>query len=276
MNNLVEESLKHLKEKKIPNPELDLRILLKHASYNNKNIYLSNLNIQDINIKYFNELFLMRLKNKPISKIINTKYFWKSKFFVNNHVLDPRPETEIIIEEVLRIIKNKDKNLKILDIGTGSGCIAISLAQEFKNSIITAIDISEKALSVAKKNVFLNNLSSQIILKNIDFEQLDEKFDIIVSNPPYLNEKEYKNLDTNIKKNEPKIAFFGGRDGLKFYRKFAKKIHKNLNSKSYFIFEVGIGQSNSCKTLFENTNLRLVNVSKDLQKIERTLTFFNI
>ena len=151
MIEIVNNSLKKLKEKNIPNPELDLRILLSYASKNRKNILLNNININDIDIDKFNLIVSKRLNHQPVSKIINKKSFWKSDFFVNFDVLDPRPETELIVEETLKNYNNKKLKLKILDIGTGSGCISISLAKEFPNSIVTAIDISEKALRVAKK-----------------------------------------------------------------------------------------------------------------------------
>ena len=162
MNNIINNCLKKFKEKKIPNPELDIRLLLSFASKKRKNIFLNNLDINDIDLELFNSLISKRLADQPVSKITNKKSFWKSEFFVNFDVMDPRPETELIIEEVLNIYENKNKKFKILDIGTGSGCISISLAKEFPNSNITAIDISKKALQVANKNIVLNNVATQV------------------------------------------------------------------------------------------------------------------
>ena len=159
MNNLIKESLIKLKQVDIENPELDLRILLKHASKKNNEIILSNLNLDNIDIVKFKSYLQKRINRQPIAKIIENKPFWKNNFYVNNFVLDPRPETELIIEEVLNIYRNKNLKLKILDIGTGSGCIAISLAKEFKYASITAIDISQEALKVATKNLKIHNLS---------------------------------------------------------------------------------------------------------------------
>ena len=158
MNDFIISNINKLKQKKIPNPEIDLRILLnysKYKKYKNKNILLSNFVLDEINIKKFNLLLNRRLSKEPISKIINKKSFWKDDFFVNHFVLDPRPETEAIIEESLNIIKNKKAYLRILDIGTGSGAIAISLAREFVNAKIYAIDISIEAIKVAKINIVL-------------------------------------------------------------------------------------------------------------------------
>ena len=273
MNNLISSSILALKEKKIPNPELDIRILLKHSSHNDKDIILSNMNIDDIEINFFKSLLLKRLNNEPISKIVNKKYFWKNKFFVNFDVLDPRPETELIIEEALNNV-NRNKKLDILDIGTGSGCLAISLAKEFPNAKIIAIDISRKALNVAKKNIDKAELNHQIKLECLSLESISKKFDIIVSNPPYLSQTQYANLGEGIKKYEPKIALLGGKDGLNFYRLIANEIEKFMKSKSYFICEIGFDQLASCKSIFKRTNLILKKISKDIQKIDRTLTFF--
>ena len=276
MIDLINSSLLALKKKNIPNPELDLRILLRSASFSKKEIILSNFDIEDLNINYFQKILKKRLQFKPISKIINTKSFWKDDFYVNSDVLDPRPETELIIEEVLNNFKVKEEKLKILDIGTGSGCLAISLAKEFINSEITAIDVSQKALFVAKKNINKCNLSERINLKLSDIKNLNEKFDIIVSNPPYLSNKEYKNLKKEVKKYEPSIALLGGKDGLKFYRKLAKEVVSLMKINSIFICEIGFNQLIACQNIFKNKNLVLKKISKDIQKIDRTLTFLKI
>ena len=276
MNNLVYLSLQKLRDKKIYNPELDLRILLNHSSKIKKQIFLNNLNINDIDIDYFNSLLQKRLNYEPISKIIKKKNFWKYDFFVNSNVLDPRPETELIIEEVLRNIKDRKKQYKILDIGTGSGCLAICLAKELTNSKITAIDISKTAINVAKKNIKLKKLEHQIDLKLIDINKIKDKYDIIVSNPPYLTECEYEKAQEEIKNFEPKVALVGGADGLQIYRILSKKIDYIMTNNSYFVCEIGKGQLDSIKDIFQNTNLVLKKISKDLNKIDRTLTFFKI
>ena len=153
MNDLINSSLKKLKEKNIPNAEIDLRILLNYSKYSKNEIILSNFELDQININLFNKILNRRLSKEPISKIINKKNFWKDEFYVNEFVLDPRPETEGIIEESKKLIKNKYCSIKILDIGTGSGALAISLAREFSNANIMAIDISQEAIKVANTNV---------------------------------------------------------------------------------------------------------------------------
>ena len=276
MNELIKESLIKLKQKNIINPELDLRVLLKHASKKNDEVVLSNLNLKDINIVKFKSFLQKRINREPIAKIINNKSFWKNNFYVNNSVLDPRPETELIIEEVLNIYKNKNLKLKILDIGTGSGCIAISLAKEFKNASIIAIDISQKALEVAEKNLKIHNCNNQIKLKMTDFEKINSKFDLIVSNPPYLTNDEFNNADPEVKNYEPKLALVGGDDGLKFFREYSNKLYSLMNKKANFVCEIGINQRLNCEEIFKNSGLYLNKIIIDLQGIERILSFSKI
>jgi len=276
MNNLIKDSLSKLKQKNINNPELDLRILLKHASKKNNEIILSNLNIDNIDIAKFKKSLQKRINRQSIAKIINNKSFWKYDFYVNNLVLDPRPETELIIEQVLNIYNNKNLKLKILDIGTGSGCIAISLAKEFKNASITAIDVSQEALEVAENNSKKYNCGNQIQLKLIDFKNINSKFDLIVSNPPYLTNDQFNNSDPEIKNFEPKLALVGGDDGLKFYREYSNTLPNLMNKKAYFVCEIGINQRQECEEIFQNSGLHLSNITHDLQGIERILSFSKI
>ena len=237
---------------------------------------MSNLNIEDINISKFKIFLEKRINRQPIAKIINNKSFWKNDFYVNNCVLDPRPETELIIEEVIKIYKNKNLKLKILDIGTGSGCIAISLAKEFKNASIKAIDISKEALEVAEKNLKIHNCDNQVQLEMIDFKNINSRFDLIVSNPPYLSTNQFNNADPEVKNYEPKLALVGGNDGLKFYREYSSKIQNLMNKNSYFICEIGIDQRQNCEAIFQNSGLFLNKIVHDLQGIERILSFLKI
>ena len=276
MNNLIRISLDKLKKNNIPNPELDLRIILNNSSKKNKEIIFSNFDINDIDLKIFDKLLIKRLNREPISKILNKKYFWKNEFFVNSRVLDPRPESELIIEETLKIYKNKNEALKILDIGTGSGCLSISLANEYNNANITAIDVSKSAINVAKKNIKKNNFEKKIKLKLMHFYKIRKKFDLIVSNPPYLSQQKYDKCQIEIKKFEPKLALVGGKDGLKFYRIFARFLEKIMNRGSYFICEIGDDQLDSCIRIFKNSKLSIKNIRKDLQNIDRTLIFSKI
>ncbi len=276
MNDFILSSLKKLKQNNIKNPEIDLRILLNHSKYSKNEIILSNFDLKQVDITKFNILLNRRLSNEPISKIINKKNFWKDEFFVNKNVLDPRPESETIIEESLKTIKDKKSNHKILDIGTGSGALAISLAREFINSKIVAIDISKYAIEVANKNIIKKKLQKQITLRHQSFDLVNKRFDLIVSNPPYLSEEELENVSNEIKKFEPKIALDGGSDGLFFYRKFAKKIPKIMNKNGILIIEIGYSQFDACEEIFQSSPLKLIKKVKDLQKKDRIMVLSKI
>ena len=273
MNDFIISTLDKLKEKKIPNPEIDLRVLLNYSKCSKNEIILSNFDLVQINIDIFNKVLNRRLSNEPISKIINKKNFWKDEFYVNEFVLDPRPETEGIIEESIKLIKNKYSSIKILDIGTGSGALAISLAREFINAKIMAIDISEEAIKVAKININNKKLNNQIQLKQTTIENINEKFDLIVSNPPYLTKKELENTTYEIKNYEPLIALDGGVDGLNFYRDFSMKINKIMNVDSYLLLEIGEGQLRDCIDIFSLSKLKFYKKAQDLQKKDRILIY---
>ena len=273
MNDFIISSLEKLKNKNIPNAEIDLRVLLNYSKYSKNEIILSNFDLDQINIDLFNNVLNRRLSKEPISKIINKKNFWKDEFYVNEFVLDPRPETEGIVEESIKLIKNKNSNIKILDIGTGSGALAISLAREFINSKILAIDISEEAIKVARININKKKLNNQIQLKQTTIDNIDEKFDVIVSNPPYLTKKELENTSFEIKNYEPLIALDGGEDGLNFYRYFSRKINKIMNINSYLILEIGEGQFSDCKDIFSHSSLNFHKKAQDLQKKDRILVY---
>ena len=273
MNDFIISSLEKLKKKNIPNAEIDLRVLLNYSKYSKNEIILSNFDLNKINIDLFNKVLNRRLSNEPISKIINKKSFWKDEFFVNKFVLDPRPETEGIVEESIKLIKNKNSNIKILDIGTGSGALAISLAREFINANIMAIDISEEAIKVANLNINNKKLNNQIQLRKTTLDNIDKKFDLIVSNPPYLTKKEIKNISYEIKNYEPLIALDGGDDGLNFYREFSKKINKIMNVTSYLLVEIGEEQLKDCIDIFSLSGLNFHKKAQDLQKKDRILIY---
>jgi len=273
MNDFIISSLEKLKNKNIPNAEIDLRVLLNYSKYSKNEIILSNFDLDQINIDLFKKILDRRLSKEPISKIINKKNFWKDEFYVNESVLDPRPETEGIVEESIKLIKNKNSNIKILDIGTGSGALAISLAREFINASIMAIDISEEAIKVANLNIKNKKLNNQIQLRKITLDNINEKFDLIVSNPPYLTKKELENTSYEIKNYEPLIALDGGDDGLNFYRDFSKKINKIMNANSYLLLEIGEGQLVHCLDIFSLSGLIFHKKAQDLQKKDRILIY---
>ena len=271
MNSFLQENLHLLRNNNIPCPELELRVLLNKTSVIDKEIIFSNFELNSIDLKAFHQAIKRRANNEPISKIFNEKKFWKYSFFVNKNVLDPRPETELVIEKVIKYFPKKDEKLKILDICTGSGCLAISLAREYRNAKITATDISSDALKVAQINA--NKLCSDKeiqfvkcnLIKNID------TYDIIVSNPPYLSDLEYKKTTKEIQSYEPKIALIGGIDGLKFYRNIANFLPEILSSTSIVFIEIGNNQAKEVMKIFKGKKIKCLELVKDIQQLNRLL-----
>jgi release factor glutamine methyltransferase len=227
--------------------KLDTEVLLAHVLKKKNRLDLF-LNIEEeLNNEERDkfEVFInQRISKKPISKIINQKSFWKFDLDVSKKVLIPRPETEVLIEMVAKEI-NEKKNLEFLDIGCGSGCISISLLECYKKSVGTGIDISKDAILNTKTNLSNYNLINRIKLlrKNIFIYKTDKKFDLIISNPPYLKLSDYINLDSSIKKYEPKEALIGdNKEGLRFYEEIIKKFKNNIKLNGYFAFEIGDNQ----------------------------------
>jgi len=224
---------------------------------------ISEMIVEKINI---------RKKGVPIQYIIGNQEFMGFKFKVNKNVLIPRQDTEILIDKILGMCSNKEK-LRVLDIGTGSGAISISLAKYLKKSEIISVDISKKALEVAKENALLNKVSGQIKFIQSDlFENLTDegKFDIIVSNPPYIKSEEIEKLQVEIKGYEPKLALDGGVDGLDFYRKISNEAIKHLTDNGLLAYEIGFDQGEDIKKMLLN-DFYNIEILKDFQSLDRVV-----
>ncbi len=238
---------------------------LKEVSQNKKTEYEAK--IQEI------------INGRPLQYITNSQEFMGLNFFVNENVLIPQPDTETLVETAIKKMKsdnnNKNKPIQILDLCTGSGCIAISIAKFIKNSKIVATDISEKALQVAKKNAVLNNVESKIefICSNL-FQNIEkQQFDYILSNPPYIETSAINNLPEDVKK-EPYIALNGGEDGLKFYKEILQNAYKYLLTNGYLIIEIGYSQAEKIINICaQNLNLETKTPIKDLAGNDRVLIF---
>ena len=244
LKKVIEKGAISLKVANIESPKLKARMLMQFI-LNVPRQYIIVNDMQDISEEIQKEYFkaIEQLKqNIPIEHITNQKEFMKLNFFVNKNVLIPRQDTEILVEEVIDIAK-KINAKKILDLCTGSGAIAISLAKYIPQSQITATDISEKALKVAKKNAIMNYVDNQItfIESNLFQNIKKEKYDMIVSNPPYIKREELKKLDKQVQK-EPSIALDGGYDGLDFYRKIINQSYEYLKYKGFLCLEIGYDQ----------------------------------
>ena len=276
MNNFLEIHLNEIKKNNFSNPELELRVLLKYCSINNDEVLLDNFDINNINLQKFESAFNRRIKQEPISKIFNEKEFWSLDFYVNKFVLDPRPESEFLIKTTKEFFTNYQTDIKICDLGTGSGCLAITLAKIYKKSKITATDISKNALNIAKLNAIKHGVEKQIKFINCDWISTNEQFDIVVSNPPYLSYREYEKCNINIKNFEPKIALESGYDGLQSYRQISSLANLILHQNSFIFIEIGKSQITDIKKIFLNQNLKIIKIVKDYQQIDRILVLKKI
>ena len=270
---LLVDASKQLKSYKFNSAKLDAELILSKTLGLSREIILLNLNekINDKVLENFNYYLKLRKQNKPIAHILGFKDFWKYKFKVDKNVLIPRPETELIIEQALKILP-KLSNKNILDIGTGSGCIIISIIKERENCKATAIDKSLKALKVAKLNAEMHQVQKKIKFLNIDVDKyFGNKYDLILSNPPYIKDSEILSLDKDVKLNEPKLALSGGKSGLNKVFKVIKKSQKLLKTNGKLILEIGDKQSKEVKKYLIKNNFNQIQVFKDLSRKDRCI-----
>ena len=272
---------KFLAEKKILRPKYESILLFSKINKINFNDYFINEKkiISKTQATKFLKKIILRGLGKPLSKIIGKKEFYSRDFFVNTKTLDPRPETELIIDFIKNFEENRLTPMKILDLGTGTGCIIISLFLELNKKInVTGdgVDISDDALEIAKKNARYHNLGDKInFFKSNWFSNVKNKFDIIVSNPPYIKKSEINFLPEEVKKFDPLISLCGGYDGLNPYRRIADKAKKYLKKDGFICVEVGNKQSSKVKKIFEVKKFTTVDVLEDLFNIERVIIFKN-
>jgi len=258
---------KLLREKNISTHILDSELLLSKSLKKTREEILINLkeNLNEKVLVDFNNYLIRRSKNEPVAYLLGEKEFWSRKFFVNKDTLIPRPETELLVDKLVSLFKKK--RMTILDIGTGTGCIIISLLIELKNSNGIAIDISKEAITVAKKNSNKFNLSNRIKFLHKSFKEFyGKKFDLIVSNPPYIKRKDIKNLSDDIKKFEPKMALDGGKDGLDLIKKIIYKSKKILKINGTLALEIGNEQINKVSKILIDNKFRISCVIKDYRK----------
>ena len=264
---------KILKFKKINTYSLDTELLLSKVLNCTREQLLINLNkkIKKNKFNKFISLISRRVTNEPIAYIFKKKEFWKYNFKVNNQVLIPRPETEIIVEQVLKQ-SNLNNSKIILDIGTGSGCLLLSIIKERPNFYGIAIDICRKALNVAKYNAKMHQLENKVKFINIDIDKfIYNKYDFIVSNPPYIKNIDLKRLDNNVKHFEPIIALSGGSDGLSEIKKIILKSKKLLKTNGKLIFEIGNNQKKNVINLLKKNGFIINKICKDIHSYPRVI-----
>jgi len=264
---LINNGSRKLKNKKIYSHKLDSEILLSKVLNKTREELLINLNkkIEPKKINDFYKLVDRRSLKEPIAYILEKKEFWSKNFLVNKNTLIPRPETELMVEKIVKIFKTKD--IFILDIGTGTGCILLSILGELKNSKGIGIDISSKAIKIANENSKKHKLTQRTKFYRRSLSEIyQNKFDLIVSNPPYIMRKDIKNLNEDIKKFEPKLALDGGNDGLDVIKKVIYKSKSILKIKGMLALEIGNEQFKKVSEILKRNKFKTRYLVKDYRE----------
>mgnify|MGYP001181541566 CR=1 FL=1 len=262
-----------LKSSYIKTAELDTEILMaKVLDSNREYVILNNhKNLNNNKLDHFNKLIKERASRKPIAYLLNKKFFWDSEFYVNKNTLIPRPDTEVVIEEILRLTKYKNI-ISILDIGVGSGCILLTILKERKNFYGTGIDISKKSLDISKINAKNLNVYRRVKFYKSDIDKFTKgKYDLIVSNPPYIKSCDLKYLECDVINFEPKLALDGGLDGLSEIRKVINKSSELIKKSGKFILEIGSDQKNKVIKLLNEKGFYINSTLKDLAENDRCI-----
>ncbi len=253
--------------------KLDSEILLSSVIKKDRKYLILNpqKEINDKYIKLFDCLIERRKKGEPIAYIIKNKEFWKNNFYINNDVLIPRPDTELLVEETLKLYKTNYKQ-RVLEIGVGSGCILLSILKERKNFFGVGIDVSKKAINVASFNAKMHHLENRTIFYKSDVDKfLIGKYDLIISNPPYIKDQDLKYLEKDILEYEPKIALNGGQSGLSKITKVINRTAVLLKKNGKFILEIGFDQKKKVINILKNNKFYINKVVKDYAKNDRCI-----
>ncbi len=263
-------------------PRLDVEILLEKALGNVDSLYIRlNLNkeLTQEQEDLFNTFIQDRLKGRPVAYIVGNREFMGLDFYVQEGVLIPRPDTEPLVEELIELCREKE-NLSILDIGTGSGAITISLAKYLNTSKVKSFDISDIALEVGKKNAISNEVDDRVeFIKSDLFSSIENKsiqFDVIVSNPPYIPKKDIETLHIQVKDYEPYTALEGGEDGLDFYRSITEQSRMYLKENGILAYEVGHDQAQDVAEIMKSNGYTKIYTKKDLQGIDRVVIGYKL
>jgi len=273
INLAIKEGSKILNSKFIPNPLLDAEILMTKIINKDRNYILLNysnpINKNDLNNFY--KLIEQRSLGNPVAYLTKKKSFWNSEFIVSNDTLIPRPDTELVVDNALKLTKQRNK-LNILDIGVGSGCILLSILKEREDFFGTGIDISEKCLYISNKNAINLKVNSRVKLYKSDVDKFNlGKYDLIVSNPPYISTYKIKYLERDVAEFEPRLALDGGLDGLSEIRKVIKKSSELIKKNGKFILEIGFDQKNKVINLLNKEGFYINSAQKDFSKNDRCI-----
>ena len=273
IENILTQAFKELSNSNIKNANLDCEVLLSNIINKDREYVILNpkKNLDKKYIDIFNNLIDRRKKSEPIAYLINKKEFWKETFYIDKNVLIPRPDTEHIVEEVLKLTQNNSKS-HVLDIGTGSGCILLSILKERKNFIGTGIDISKKCIKVSKYNAKRLELDNRTKFYISDVDNfLIGKYDVVVSNPPYIENLNLKYLDRDVVNFEPNLALSGGRDGFSEITKVINKTSGLIKKNGVFVLEIGHNQKNKVTEKLKAKGFYIKKVLKDYGKNDRCI-----
>ena len=269
----IKEAFNELKKSNIKSALLDSEILISQAINKNREFVLLNSNLKINQKEYFNlqKLVYERKKGKPISYLTGQKFFWKYNFKINDHVLIPRPDTEVVVETILNAFKEKNR-INFLEVGVGSGCILLSILKEKKNFRATGIDISSRAIRVCNINAYRLGVKNRVKLFKSDVDKFSKgKYDLIISNPPYIKKLDLKYLEKDIINFEPKIALDGGLDGISEIRKIIKKSSELIKKGGKLVLEIAFDQKKEVKQLLINNGFYINSVVKDYGKNDRCI-----
>lgn len=273
IRNFITDARARLAAAGIENPELDLRLLVQHVMGMSHPELLMNLNrmLSEVEVKDLNDAVSRRASREPVSRIVGSRGFWKSDFRVSPQTLDPRPDSETIIEEALKRAAPPPR--RVLDLGTGTGCLLLSLLQEWPQAVGVGLDISAEAVATARENAELLGLSSRVEFVESDWEKYapNESFDSIISNPPYIADGEIDGLAPEVSLYDPRAALAGGEDGLDCYRSIAAFLPKWLKKGGWAFLEIGHTQANQVKSLLAEAGLDVINIVPDLAGSDRVV-----
>ena len=270
---VLNNGINYLKINKVKTSRIDSEILMSKAIKKEREYVLLNLDkeIDERNIIHFYDLIKTRSKGKPIAYLVGKKEFWKYEFKISEKVLIPRPDTELIVDQALKIVKYKS-NLKVLDIGVGSGCILLSILKEKKSFFGTGIDVSKESINISRINSIKLGLENRIKFFKSDIDNFNiGKYDLIISNPPYIKKLDLKYLDKEILNFEPRLALDGGLDGLSEIRKVIAKSSELIKKKGKLILEIAFDQKYEVKEILKNNGFYIERIVKDLSKNERCI-----
>ena len=270
---IINEAFLILEKNKIKSALLDCEILMSLVLKKNRKFIILNPNheINEKNFLHFKDLINERLQGKPIAYLTGKKEFWKYEFCINENVLIPRPDTELIIDEVLKIFKYKNK-VNLLDIGVGSGCIILSILKEKINFSGTGIDLSNECIKLCKINANNLGIKNRLRLVKSDIDNFNNgKYDLIISNPPYIKKIDLKNLDKEIINFEPKLALDGGLEGMSEIRKVVVKSSELIKKGGKLILEIAYDQTKEVKEFLRTQGFYINSIVKDLAKNDRCI-----